>query len=87
MDVKELYLSITQNSHIHTLKGIQASLPKIISSHWMEKLLKKGNSRIMDQLNSIQVLDIPISKIHPDLQIVLTKHQQAFEALKGLPPL
>ena len=55
MDFKELYLSLTKDSHTHTLKGIQEGSPKIISSHQMEKLLKKDHSRVLAQIHSIQV--------------------------------
>jgi hypothetical protein len=40
MDIKELYISINKEYHKHTLKGIHASSPKIISSLYI--LLKKG---------------------------------------------
>jgi hypothetical protein len=42
MDIKELYMSINKEDHKHTLKGLYASSPKIISSHYIGKLLKKG---------------------------------------------
>ena len=57
IDFKELYLSFTQNSHTHLLKGLQASSPKIISSHRMKNLLKKGHSSGVIQFNAIQVLE------------------------------
>eukprot|EP00253_Pinus_taeda_P003254 PITA_03254 len=41
MDFQELYMSFKQNDHTHTLQGLQAGAPSIISSHRMEKLLKK----------------------------------------------
>jgi hypothetical protein len=47
--------------------------------------LKKGHLGIAAQFNTIQVINNPILEVHHDLQIVLTKHQQAFETLKGLP--
>ena len=40
MDIKELYLIFSQDSHTHTLKGIQERSLVIIISHWMENLLK-----------------------------------------------
>ena len=42
MGVKELYMRINKEDHKHTLKGLHASSPKIISSHYIGKLLKKG---------------------------------------------
>ena len=52
----------------------------------MESLFKKIHLGVMAQFNDIQVLDIPISEIHLDLQIVLTKNKQYLETLKYLPP-
>ena len=56
MDFKELYLSFTQNSQTHMLKGLQEDSRKIIISHRIEKLLKKGHSSVVAQFNAIQVL-------------------------------
>ena len=44
MDFQELYMSFKQNNSTHTLRGLQAGAPSVISSHRMEKLLKKGPS-------------------------------------------
>jgi hypothetical protein len=85
MDLKELYMSFTKEGHKHTLKGINFGSPEIISSHHMEKPLKKGHSDIIAQFNAIQVVDSPPQEIHPDLQMVLSKHQQVFETPCGLP--
>ena len=59
MDFKELYLSFTQNSHTHMLKGLQEGSPEIISSHRMENLFKKYHLGVVAQFNSIQVLEKP----------------------------
>lgn len=42
-------------------KRIQVGSPKIISSHKMEKLLKKGHWGIVDQFDTIQALDGSVS--------------------------
>jgi hypothetical protein len=47
MDFKDLYMSFTKEGHKHTLKGITSSSLEIITSHHMEKLLKKGHSGII----------------------------------------
>ena len=52
----------------------------------MEKLLNKGHLGVVAQFNSIQVLEEPTLDIYHDLQLILTKYQQAFETLNGLPP-
>jgi hypothetical protein len=71
MDFKELYMSFVQDSHTHTLKGLQVSSPEIISSHWMEKLLKKGHYGIIAQFYAIQVVQNTTPAIHLDMQRVL----------------
>jgi hypothetical protein len=43
MDFKELYMSFIKEGKKHTLKGITSSSLEIITSHHMEKLLKKGH--------------------------------------------
>jgi hypothetical protein len=57
MDYQDLYMRFTQESHFYTLRCLQAGSPEIISSHRMEKLLKKGQHRVISQLHAIQVTD------------------------------
>jgi len=57
MDYQELYMSFTQYAHSYTLKGLQACSPEIISSHRMEKLLKKGHHGVIVEFNAIQVTE------------------------------
>jgi hypothetical protein len=57
MDYQELYMRFTQYAHTYTLQGLQVGSPEIISSHRMEKLLKKGHHGVISQLNVIQVSD------------------------------
>lgn len=71
---------------MHTLRGLQASAPSIISSHRMEKLLKKGHHGVIIQFNSIQAIEPTTLHIHPKMQKVLNRHQQVFNKPKGLPP-
>jgi hypothetical protein len=54
MDFKELYMSFVNDSQAHLLQGIKANPQDIISSHHMEKLLKKGHYGIIVQLHGIQ---------------------------------
>ena len=67
MDYQELYMSFTQYAQTYTLKGLQYGSPEIISSHWMEKLLKKGHHGVIAQLNSIQVQEKSSPTIHSDM--------------------
>jgi hypothetical protein len=50
----------------------------------MKNILKKIHLGIISQLNSIQVVETP--SIHHDLQSILSKHQNIFSTLHGLPP-
>ncbi len=53
---------------MHTLRGIQEVAPSIISSHQMEKLLKKGHHGVISQINAIQAIELTSLQIHPDMQ-------------------
>ena len=68
------------------LRGITKKSNKVISSHGMKKMLKKGHQGVIAQLCS---LDVQTSKysISGDLQKVIDKHSKEFEDIpKGLPP-
>ena len=54
MDFKELTMQFDQEGHQYKFQGITASSPEIISSHCMEKLLKKVHSGVIAQLHAIQ---------------------------------
>jgi hypothetical protein len=54
MDFIELTMQFDQEGHQYKFQGITAGSPKIISSHRMEKLLKKGHSSFIAQLHAIQ---------------------------------
>jgi hypothetical protein len=79
MDYQELYMSFTQEAHTYTLSGLQAGSPKIISSHRMEKLLKKGHHGVISQFNSIQVTNQASLIVPPSLQLILDKYPKVFE--------
>jgi hypothetical protein len=50
----------------------------------MEKILKKGHSGIIAQLDSIHVVETPF--VHPNLQSILSRHQVVSTTTKELPP-
>jgi len=83
MDFKELTMQLQQEGQKYKLQGITTGSPEIISSHQMEKLLKKGHSRIIAQLHSIQVVETPY--VHIDLQSILSRHHVVFTTPKELP--
>jgi hypothetical protein len=76
MDFKELTMQFDQAGQPYKFQAINVGSPEIISSHRMEKLLKKGHSGIIAQLHSIQATKTP-SMPH-DLQSILFKHQVVF---------
>jgi hypothetical protein len=86
MDYQYLYMIFTQESHTCTLRVIQAISPKIIISHRMEKLLKKGHHGVISQFDSIQVTDQASPKVPPILQPILEKYPRVFEVPIELPP-
>jgi hypothetical protein len=72
MDFKELSMQFDQEGHQYKFQGITIDSPEIISSHHMEKLLKKGHSGVISQLHAIQATKTP--SISQDLQAILSKH-------------
>jgi hypothetical protein len=84
MDFKDLTMQFQQEGQQYKFQGITTGSPEIISSHCMEKLLKKGHSGIIAQLHSIHVVETP--SVHPDLQSILSHHQVVFTTPKELPP-
>jgi len=86
MDFQGLYMSFKQNDHTHTLHELQAGTPSIISSHQIEKLLKKGHRGVITQFNAIQAFEPPTLHIHPEMQQVLNSHLQVFDKPHELPP-
>jgi hypothetical protein len=75
-DFKDLSMQFDQEGHKYKFQGITTSSPEIISSHCMEKLLKKGHSSVITQLHAIQETKTP--SVPQDLQAILSKHQLVF---------
>ena len=68
------------------LRGITEKQSKLISSHGMKKLLKKGHHGVIAQLCSVEV-HTSQSTISPYLQKVIDKNSKVFEDIpKALPP-
>jgi hypothetical protein len=84
MDFKALTMQFDQEGHQYNLQGITSGSPEVISSHRMEKLLKKGHSHVISQLHVIQATETP--SVPQDLQALLSKHQMVFSTPQGLPP-
>ena len=74
MDFQELYMSFKQNNSTHTLRGIQAGAPSIISSHRMEKLLENGHHGVIAQFNAIQAIEPNSLPIRPEMQQILNSY-------------
>jgi hypothetical protein len=84
MDFKELTMQFDQEGQQYKFQGITVGSPETISSHHMEKLLKKGHCGIISQLHAIQATETP--SVSQDLQSILSKHQVVFSTPQGLPP-
>jgi hypothetical protein len=84
MDFKALTMQFDQEGHQYKFQGITTGSPKVISSHRMEKLLKKGHFGVIAQLHAIQATETPL--VPEDLQALLSKHQMVFSTPQGLPP-
>jgi hypothetical protein len=84
MDFKALTMQFDQEGHQYKFQGITAGSPEVISSHCMEKLLKKGYSGVIAQLHAIQATKTP--SVPHDLQALLSKHEMVFSTPQGLPP-
>eukprot|EP00253_Pinus_taeda_P012205 PITA_12205 len=86
MDFQELYMSFKHNNSTHTLRRLQVGSPSIISSHRMEKLLKKGHHGVLAQFNAIQGVKIKSLPIHLEMQQILNNHLPVFYKPHELPP-
>jgi hypothetical protein len=53
MDFQNLTMQFDQGGHQYKFQGITTGSPEVISSHRMEKLLKKGHSSVIAQLHAI----------------------------------
>ena len=84
MDFKELTMQFHQEGQQYKFQGITVGSPEIISSHCMEKLLKKGHSSVITQLHAIQATETP--SVSQNLQSILSKHQMVFSTPHGLAP-
>jgi hypothetical protein len=84
MDFHNLTMQFDQGGHQYKFQGITFFSPEVISSHRMEKLLKKSHSSVIAQLHAIQATETP--PVPQDLQALLSKHQTVFSTPQGLPP-
>ena len=76
MDFKDLKMQFDQEGHQYKFQCIVVDSPEIISSHRMEKLLKKSHSGVIAQLHAIQATETP--SVPQDLQAIISKHQVVF---------
>jgi hypothetical protein len=76
MDFKEITMQFNQEGQQYKFQGITVSSLEIISSHRMEKMLKKCHSGVISQLHAIQATETPF--VPQDLQSILSKHQVVF---------
>ena len=86
MDFQDLYMSFVKDSHTYLLQGIKANPLDIISSHHMEKLLKKGHAGIISQLCALQLCETPALDPPSEMQQVLDTYSSVFDLPIGLSP-
>jgi hypothetical protein len=84
MDFKELTMQFNQEGQQYKFQGTIIGSPEIISSHRMEKMLKKVHYGVIAQIHAIQETETP--SVLQDLQSILSKHQVVFSTPQGLPP-
>ena len=70
----------------HTLKGLQPGSLSIISSHRLEKILKKNSHGVIAQLHSLQMQPSVAPTTPLDLQQILDRSTGVFAEPMGLPP-
>ena len=66
-DFVELWMHFLVNGKKHTLNGLQPRSLSIISSHWMEIILKKNSNGVITQLHFIQMQPLVVSNTPLDL--------------------
>jgi hypothetical protein len=72
MDFKELTMQFNQEGQQYKFQGITFGSPKIISSHRMENLLKKGHYGIIAQLHAIHATETPSVSAGPPIHPLQT---------------
>jgi hypothetical protein len=83
MVFKDLTMKFQHDGQQYKCQGIIASSPEIISSHSMEKILKKVHSGIVAQIHSIHVVETPF--VHPNLHSIISRHHVVFTTPQKLP--
>ena len=82
----ELFMKFKLDGKDFELRCITGKPSKVIISHSMTKLLKKGHQGVITQLCSL-AMQISKYSISLDLQKVMDKHSKVFEDVpRGLPP-
>ena len=71
MDFQDHYMGFVKDSHTYLLQGIKTNPLDIISSHFMEKLLKNGHSGIISQLHALKLCETPTLDPPSEMQQVL----------------
>ena len=85
-DFAELWMQFSPDGHKQTLKGLQPGSLSIISSHRLEKLLKKSSHGVIAQLHSLQMQPSAAPTTPLDLQQILDRYTGVFAEPVGLPP-
>ena len=86
MNFQELFMRFQSKGKVVELRGLKAKSPQMVSSHQMQKFLKKGVDGFVAQLCSLEVSQSN-TLTHPYLQAIIDPHLVILGDMpKGLPP-
>ena len=86
MNFHELFMQFKSQRKVVELRGLKENPPQMVSSHQMQKFLKKGADGFVDKLCSLEVSQSN-ALIHQDLQEIIDRHLAILGDMpKGLPP-
>ncbi len=86
MNFQELFMRFQSKGKVVELRGLKAKSSQMVSSHQMQKFLKKGVDGFVAQLCSLEVSQSN-ALTHPNLQAIIDRHSVILGDMpKGLPP-
>ena len=86
MNFQELFMQFQSQRKVVELRGLKEKSPQMVSSHQMQKLVKKGADGFVAQLCSLKVSQSN-ALTHPDSQAIIDRHSVILGDMpKGLPP-
>ena len=77
MNFQELFMQFQSQGKVVELRGLKEKSPQMVSSHQMQKLLKKDADGLVAQLCSLEVSQSN-ALTHSDLQAIIDHHLVIF---------